>query len=141
MFQPDGSPLSLPVQMYRHKQPPYLRVTDHSRPHYNACFPVRRSFLHTISVSRATMVKRIGLCNISSRTHGMVAMIANGLSVLWGVTLLNFQLKVISKGQTTFFQPHRGRTQFTFMQRFWNILLFLMGSKQFRRDPIILQNV
>ena len=69
------------------------------------------------------------------------AMIANGLSVLWGVTLLNFQLKVISKGQTTFFQPHRGKTQFTFMQRFWNILLFLMGSKQFRRDPIILQNV
>ena len=45
MFQPDGSPLSLPVQMYRHKQPPYLCVTDHSRPHCNACFPVRSQFL------------------------------------------------------------------------------------------------
>ena len=69
------------------------------------------------------------------------AMIANALSVFWGVTLLNFQLKVISKGQTTFFQPNRGRTRFTFLQRFWNILLFLIGSKGYRKDPIILQNV
>ena len=69
------------------------------------------------------------------------AMVANALSVLWGVTLLNFQLKVVSKGQTTFFQPQRGRTQFTTMQRFWNILLFLIGSKKYRKDPIILQNL
>ena len=69
------------------------------------------------------------------------AMVANGLSAVWGLTLLNFQLKIISKGQTTFFQPLRGRTQFNFMQRFWNILLFLRGSKSYRKDPIILQNI
>ncbi len=68
-------------------------------------------------------------------------MAANAVSILWGTNLLNHQLRVISKGQTSFFQPNRGRTNFTFWQRCYNIILFLIGSRRYARDPIIMQNV
>ena len=73
VFQPDGSSLSLPIQMHRYKQSPPLRVADHNRPYRDACFPVRRSLLLTISVSTSTVVNRNGLCNISPGAHGMVS--------------------------------------------------------------------
>ncbi len=66
------------------------------------------------------------------------AMLANTLSLVWGYHLLYYQLKIVSKGHTTFFQPFMGKTQLNIRQRVHNVVLFLTGSKRYVKDPALL---
>ena len=62
-------------------------------------------------------------------------MLANFSSVLWGISLLNYQFKVIGKGHTMFFQPNFGRTKLRWSQRVLNIMYFLLGRRPYVIDP------
>ena len=53
-------------------------------------------------------------------------------SIIWAVMLLHFQLKVISKGQTTYFQT--GTSTLTPMERLLNIVYFLQGKPPYATD-------
>jgi hypothetical protein len=60
--------------------------------------------------------------------------IANAISVFWGFNLLRFQLTVVSKAQTTVYQPNEGRTSLTLKQRLYNVVYFLMGKGYYASD-------
>lgn len=56
-------------------------------------------------------------------------MLVNLASVLWGVCLLRFQLVIISRGVTSYFQAAVTRSQLTIVQRVRNVIHFLIGKK------------
>ncbi len=66
------------------------------------------------------------------------AMLANTLSLVWGYWLLYYQLRIISKGHTTYFQPFMGKTNLNTRQRIHNVVLFMTASKRYVKDPALL---
>ena len=60
--------------------------------------------------------------------------LANAVSAVWGIALLRFQLKVISKGHTTVYQPNKGRTALTNEQMARNIVHFIKGMPVYAVD-------
>ena len=60
--------------------------------------------------------------------------LANAVCVFWGLNLLRFQVKVVSKAQTTVHQPNEGRTSLTARQRLYNVVYFFMGKGYFATD-------
>ena len=60
--------------------------------------------------------------------------ILNVGSIVWAVMLIQFQLKVVSKGQTTYFQGKSGTCMLTPMERLLNIVYFLQGKPPYAKD-------
>lgn len=60
--------------------------------------------------------------------------ILNVGSIVWAVMLIQFQLKVVSKGQTTYFQGKSGTSMLTPMERILNIIYFLQGKEPYAKD-------
>ena len=54
-------------------------------------------------------------------------MLGNAGSGTWLLTLIRFQLSVISRGMTTVWQPYRGATRLSQAQRVSNVVNFLRG--------------
>ena len=65
------------------------------------------------------------------------AILANTASSIWGVLLLKFQLKLVSKGHRTWNQPNLGVTNLTATQRIRNVLHFFIGYKPYAVDSIL----
>ena len=53
-------------------------------------------------------------------------------SIVWAIMLLQYQMNVISKGQTTYFQA--STTTLTSMERFLNAVNFLQGKRPYATD-------
>ncbi|XP_041363500.1 palmitoyltransferase ERF2-like [Gigantopelta aegis] len=65
--------------------------------------------------------------------------ILNSISVFWGVQLLYFQLNIISKGYTTYFQPRDNIDILTASEKFMNVLCFLLKRKSYIENPMLKQ--
>ena len=63
-------------------------------------------------------------------------MLTNLASILWGCTLLHFQLSVVSLGHTSYFNPSFGRCRLSRLQRIMNALYFLLGKRPFAVNPV-----
>ena len=71
------------------------------------------------------------LASWSSHPATFFLMLGNAGSAMWLLTLLRFQLSVISRNMTTVWQPYRGASHLSLKQRCVNVINFLRGKAMY----------